>query len=85
MFKLKKIKELELEIENQDKQYSTLQAKYTKALKENELLEKENKHLQETSDKYLDTVKRLRKRMKELKNEETGTNSTRSTRNKSKS
>ena len=85
MFKLRKIKELELEIENQDKQYSTLQAKYTKALKEVELLEKENQHLQETSDKYLDTVKRLRKQIKELKNEKTGTNSTRSTRNKSKS
>lgn len=69
MYPYNKIKSLEEEIINQDKQYTTLQIKLTKLNKEKELLEEEKKRLDEANTKHLNTLREQRKEIKALQNE----------------
>lgn len=69
MYPYNKIKSLEEEIINQDKQYTTLQMKLTKLNKEKELLEEESKRLEEANTKHLTTLREQRKEIKALQNE----------------
>ena len=64
-----KIKTLEKEIRNQDDQYTLLQIKLTKLNREKELLEEENKKLEEANTKHLATLRERRKEIKALQNE----------------
>lgn len=64
-----KIKTLEKEIRNQDDQYTLLQIKLTKLNREKELLEEENKKLEEANTKHLTTLREQRKEIKSLQNE----------------
>lgn len=64
-----KIKTLEEEIENQDKQYTTLQLKLTRITNERDLLQEENKKLELANTKHLTTLREQRKEIKRLQNE----------------
>lgn len=65
----KKIKELEKEIENQDKQYTYLQSKNTKLKIRLEEYETDNIQLAKLVEEYKEKCKGLRKELKALQNE----------------
>lgn len=65
----KKIRDLEKEIENQDKQYTYLQSKNTKLKNKLEEYETDNIQLAKLVEEYKEKCKKLRKELKALQNE----------------
>jgi len=66
MFNRKRIKTLEEEIDSQDKQYKSLQARLSMKEKECELIKEEKEHYKKKNDDYLDTIKQQRRQINEL-------------------
>lgn len=64
----RKIKELEEIIEEQDIQYNGVLIKNTRLKRKLEKANEYNEILSEAKDKYLLTIRKLRKEIKELKN-----------------
>lgn len=67
----RKIKKLMEEIDEQDKQHTALNSKYNIVKKERDLLLEENNRLENSVNKYLDSIRKLRKEIKQLKNKNT--------------
>ena len=66
---LKENIELRKEIQEQDRQYNLLLTKYNHLERQYERLQEEVKIIEKTKENYLSRIKKMRKEIKELKNE----------------
>ena len=70
MFKaVKENIELRKEIQEQDRQYNLLLTKYNHLERQYERIQEEIKLIEKTKENYLSRIKKMRKEIKELKNE----------------